>query len=278
MVSGSAALPVQMLERWREISGHTLLERYGMTEIGMALSNPLHGERRPGSSARRCPASRSAWSTSRRRRSRGAPGEIEVRGPGVFREYWRRPDATRDGVPDGWFRTGDVAVPTRRATASSGAQRRHHQDRRLQGSALEIEEVLREHPAIAECAVVGIPTRSGASGLPPWCRETGNAHIEEMQGVRERAARTVQGAGPVLLARSASQRDGQGREAAHQAALHHPAMTFRGSISVHGTIVSVRGRNGELRPVPLPLSSLAPAPGGCSRTPAPSAGRRTCPG
>ena len=48
MMSGSAALPVQMLERWREITGHTLLERYGMTEIGMALSNPLHGERRPG--------------------------------------------------------------------------------------------------------------------------------------------------------------------------------------------------------------------------------------
>src|SRR5207249_11576494 len=48
MVSGSAALPVRTLERWREISGHTLLERYGMTEFGMALSNPLHGERRPG--------------------------------------------------------------------------------------------------------------------------------------------------------------------------------------------------------------------------------------
>src|SRR5690606_12062943 len=48
MMSGSAALPVSTLERWRAISGHTLLERYGMTEIGMALSNPLHGERRPG--------------------------------------------------------------------------------------------------------------------------------------------------------------------------------------------------------------------------------------
>ena len=45
MMSGSAALPVRVLERWRDISGHTLLERYGMTEIGMALSNPLHGER-----------------------------------------------------------------------------------------------------------------------------------------------------------------------------------------------------------------------------------------
>src|SRR5208283_1520551 len=48
MVSGSAALPVSLLERWKEISGHALLERYGMTEIGMALSNPLHGERVPG--------------------------------------------------------------------------------------------------------------------------------------------------------------------------------------------------------------------------------------
>src|SRR4030095_16057715 len=48
MMSGSAALPVQTLERWREISGHTLLERYGMTEIGMALSNPLDGPRRAG--------------------------------------------------------------------------------------------------------------------------------------------------------------------------------------------------------------------------------------
>ena len=48
MMSGSAALPVHVLERWRDITGHTLLERYGMTEIGMALSNPLEGERRPG--------------------------------------------------------------------------------------------------------------------------------------------------------------------------------------------------------------------------------------
>jgi malonyl-CoA/methylmalonyl-CoA synthetase len=55
MVSGSAALPIQTLERWREISGHVLLERYGMTEIGMALSNPLRGERRPGSSGLHCP-------------------------------------------------------------------------------------------------------------------------------------------------------------------------------------------------------------------------------
>src|SRR3712207_1321939 len=55
MVSGSAALPVSVFERWRGITGHTLLERYGMTEIGMALSNPLHGERRPGTVGRPLP-------------------------------------------------------------------------------------------------------------------------------------------------------------------------------------------------------------------------------
>ena len=85
MMSGSAALPVQTLERWREISGHTLLERYGMTEIGMVLSNPLHGERRPGFVGTPLPG---------RRGPRSCDGEIEVRGPGVFAEYWNRPDET----------------------------------------------------------------------------------------------------------------------------------------------------------------------------------------
>lgn len=55
MVSGSAALPVPVLEKWKSITGHTLLERYGMTEIGMALSNPLHGVRVPGRSLQGVP-------------------------------------------------------------------------------------------------------------------------------------------------------------------------------------------------------------------------------
>jgi len=99
MMSGSAALPVRTLERWREITGHTLLERYGMTELGMVLSNPLHGERRPGSVGTPLPGVE----------VRLADGELEVRGPGVFLEYWRRPQETRDAFHDGWFRTGDLA-------------------------------------------------------------------------------------------------------------------------------------------------------------------------
>jgi len=158
MVSGSAALPVQMLERWREISGHTLLERYGMTEIGMALSNPLRGERRPGSVGMPLPTVETRVVDDEGRPVEpGTPGDLEIRGPSVFREYWRRPDATAEAFRDGWFRTGDVAV------VEDGYHRllgRRSVDIIKTGgfkvSALEIEEVLREHPAIAECAVVGI--------------------------------------------------------------------------------------------------------------------------
>ena len=158
MMSGSAALPAGILERWREITGHTLLERYGMTEIGMALANPLHGERRPGFVGTPLPGVEVQLAgESGAPVADGTPGEIEVRGPGVFLEYWQRPDETRAAFREGWFRTGDIAV------REDGAYRilgRASVDIIKTGgfkvSALEIEEVLRRHPAIAECAVVGV--------------------------------------------------------------------------------------------------------------------------
>ncbi len=158
MVSGSAALPVQRLERWREISGHVLLERYGMTEIGMALGNPLHGERRPGFVGTPLPGVEvHLVDDAGRVVPAGTPGEIEVRGAAVFLEYWRRPEATAEAFRDGWFRTGDVAVFENRAYRVLG---RSSVDIIKTGgfkvSALEVEEVLRTHPAIAECAVVGV--------------------------------------------------------------------------------------------------------------------------
>jgi len=159
MVSGSAALPVGTLERWKEISGHTLLERYGMTEIGMALSNPLRGRRRPGFVGTPLPGVELRLVDEQGQPvAPGTPGGIEVRGPGVFAEYWGRPEATRDAFRDGWFCTGDTAVVENGAYRILG--RTSIEILKTGGhkvSALEIEEALRAHPAVAECAVVGVP-------------------------------------------------------------------------------------------------------------------------
>src|SRR6185503_14332109 len=105
MMSGSAALPVHILERWREITGHTLLERYGMTEIGMALSNPLEGERRAGTVGRPLSGVEVRLMDPLSVVEPGAAGHIEVRGDQVFSEYWNRPEATVRAFREGWFMT-----------------------------------------------------------------------------------------------------------------------------------------------------------------------------
>ena len=157
MVSGSAALPVSTLEQWRRLTGHTLLERYGMTELGMVLSNTLDrrvpghvGEPMPGVEVRLVDDTGAAVPD-------GQPGELLVRGSQVFAGYWERPDATAEAFVDGWFRTGDVGVHEPGGYRLLG---RSSVDIIKTGgekvSALEIEEIYRTHPGIADCAVVGL--------------------------------------------------------------------------------------------------------------------------
>ncbi len=158
MVSGSAALPTDTFAQWRAISGDTLLERYGMTEIGMALSNQLHEERLPGYVGVPLPGVQVRLvDDDGNVVDPGSQGEIEVKSSSVFLEYWHHPDATDAAFHLGWFRTGDMA------TVEDGNYRilgRKSGDIIKSGgykiSALEIEDVLREHPDIRECAVVGI--------------------------------------------------------------------------------------------------------------------------
>ncbi|HSC34356.1 MAG TPA: acyl-CoA synthetase [Thermodesulfobacteriota bacterium] len=192
MVSGSAALPVSTLERWREISGHVLLERYGMTETGMALSNPLRGDRQPGRVGTPLPGVDVRLIDEGGRMIGGdGAGEIVVRGKNVFLEYWNNPEATNEGfMKGGWFMTGDIAE--RDAQDSYRILGRKSVDIIKSGgykiSALEIEEVLRAHPDIEECAVVGLEdkewgervcaalvlSRGGEvnlQSLREWCRE-----------------------------------------------------------------------------------------------------------
>lgn len=161
MVSGSAALPTSVHTHWERITGQRLLERYGMTEIGMALSNPLHGERRAGSVGLPLPGVdlRLVDEAGRVIGSENEAGEIQVRGPAVFAGYWNDPEATRRSFVDGgWFLTGDVATRERGYYRILG---RRSVDIIKSGgyklSALEIEGVLLEHPAVREAAVVGVP-------------------------------------------------------------------------------------------------------------------------
>ena len=160
MVSGSAALPISVLEQWQSLSGQLLLERYGMTEMGMAISNSYIGERRPGHIG--LPLSGVSIRIANENNElvdEGTQGEIQVKGSNVFSEYWNKPEATRATfTDDGWFKTGDIALFNKGSYKILG---RNSVDIIKSGgykiSALEIEEVLRTHPQINECGVVGIP-------------------------------------------------------------------------------------------------------------------------
>ncbi len=171
MVSGSMALPVPTMEKWREISGHTLLERYGMTEIGMALTNPLHGERKPGfvgmplpgvSVALRTMSGNDEAEDKRAAAEAGlvAVGELLVRGPTVFKRYWNKPEATASSFHDKWFMTGDIAGVD--ADGYFKILGRASADiLKVSGykiSALDIERDCLSHPKIAEIAVLGLPS------------------------------------------------------------------------------------------------------------------------
>ncbi|XP_068385261.1 malonate--CoA ligase ACSF3, mitochondrial [Eschrichtius robustus] len=180
MVSGSAALPLPVLERWKGITGHTLLERYGMTEIGMALSNPLTAARLPGSVGTPLPGVE-VRIVSESLQKDGYPyvvhaegneedtkvtpgfeekeGELLVRGPSVFREYWDKPEETKTAfTSDGWFKTGDTAVFK---DGSYWIRGRTSVDIIKSGgykvSALEVERLLLAHPSITDVAVIGVP-------------------------------------------------------------------------------------------------------------------------
>jgi malonyl-CoA/methylmalonyl-CoA synthetase len=160
MVSGSAALPISVMEKWCQISGHKLLERYGMTELGMAISNPYTGERKAGFVGKPLPGVDVKLVDERYDEVElGQPGEIIVKGNNVFKEYWKNTQATNESfTEDGWFKTGDIAVVEEGYYKIMG---RSSVDIIKSGgykiSALEIEEVLREYSSIADCAIVGVP-------------------------------------------------------------------------------------------------------------------------
>jgi malonyl-CoA/methylmalonyl-CoA synthetase len=161
--SGSAALPVTLAERWRAITGRIPLERFGMTEIGVGLTNVLDGERFPGCVGFPLPTVETRIVGDDGKDAE--MGELWIRGPSVFARYHRREEETRSAFvsdPAGggpWFRTGDTV--TREDGGPYKVLGRTSVDILKSGgyklSALEIEEVLREHAAVGEIAVIGLP-------------------------------------------------------------------------------------------------------------------------
>lgn len=160
-VSGSAPLPAQVLEEFRDLFGHTILERYGMSETIMNISNPYEGERRPGTVGFPLPGvSVRLLNHELRPVSEGETGEVYLRGPNVFGGYWRRDDATRDAFVDGYFKTGDLATRSSDGYFTLSGRK---SDLIISGGfniyPREIEEFLQEQAEIAEAAVVGLPDR-----------------------------------------------------------------------------------------------------------------------
>lgn len=158
-ISGSAACPVKLFKQWQALTKQTFLERYGMTEIGMGLSNPYVGERRAGAVGVPLPGVEVALFDEAGNCIDGddVPGEIRIKGNNVFLEYWNNIEATTASFTDGWFCTGDIAV---RENGYYRIMGRSSVDIIKSGgyklSALEIEGTLLTHDSIAECAVIGV--------------------------------------------------------------------------------------------------------------------------
>lgn len=159
-VSGSAPLPAQVLTAFREKFGHTILERYGMSETLMNISNPYEGERRPGSVGYPLPGvSVRIVDGSGSDVGDETVGELLVKGPNLFSGYWRRADATAEAfLPGGWFRTGDLAE---RSADGYYTLRGRRTDLIISGGfniyPREIEDLLLEQPGVLDAVVCGHP-------------------------------------------------------------------------------------------------------------------------
>ncbi|ONM37712.1 Long-chain-fatty-acid-CoA ligase-like protein [Zea mays] len=160
MMCGSSALPSPLMKRWEEVTGHRLLERYGMTEFVMALSNPLHGIRKEGTVGKPLPRIEAKIIMEDGAETTTGVGELCIRSPSLFKEYWKRPEVTAESFIDGgFFKTGDTVTVDEEGyfiiLGRTNADIMKFGGYKL--SALEIEAVLLEHDAVLECAVLGLP-------------------------------------------------------------------------------------------------------------------------
>jgi malonyl-CoA/methylmalonyl-CoA synthetase len=159
--AGSASLPADDFQRFEELTGHRILERYGMSETLFTLSNPYE-DRRPGTVGLPVPGCEvRIVDEEGREAGPDEPGEILVTSNGMMTRYWGRPDETRDSFRDGWFATGDIARRSRDGYVTIAGRKSVDfiKSGGFKISAREIEDVLRRHPRVRDVAVVGAPDR-----------------------------------------------------------------------------------------------------------------------
>lgn len=161
ITSGSDRLPDELFTGFQKTFGYTLLERYGMTETGMNCSNPLNGERRIGSVGMPLPGVevRVVHSETEDVIPIGDIGDVQLRGPNIFKGYWKQPDKTAASFSaDGWFRTGDLGYLEADGYLTLCGRSK---DLIISGGLNiyppEVERVIMEHPAVNACAVIGCP-------------------------------------------------------------------------------------------------------------------------
>ncbi|HXK55124.1 MAG TPA: AMP-binding protein, partial [Gammaproteobacteria bacterium] len=159
-ISGSAPLLEETFTAFEQRTGMRILERYGMTEVGMITSNPLQGERIPGSVGYFLPGVSGRVADDQGREvPRGTPGVLEITGPNVFKGYWRMPDKTASEFrPDGHFITGDIATMAEDGRIAIVGRAK---DLIISGGfniyPKEVELVIDDIEGVKESAVVGVP-------------------------------------------------------------------------------------------------------------------------
>jgi long-chain acyl-CoA synthetase len=193
-LSGGSAMPVEVLREFEETFGCTVLEGYGLSETSPVASfNHPHAERRAGSVGTPVAGVEMRLVDDDGNDVSGDdPGEIVIRGEGLMKGYWGRPEATAESIPDGWFRTGDVGrrdddgyffiVDRKKELIIRGGYNVYPR---------EIEEALYEHPSVAEVAVVGIEDRDLGEevGAAVALRPGADVDVDELRSfAKERVA------------------------------------------------------------------------------------------
>ncbi|MDR3566572.1 MAG: malonyl-CoA synthase [Syntrophobacteraceae bacterium] len=159
-VSGSAPLSIETFEKFTTVTGHTVLERYGMTEGGMFCSNPLVGKRRGGTVGFPLEGvSVRVAGDNNQPAGTGQIGEVQVKGDNIFRGYWRLPDKTKEEfTPDGFFKTGDMGKwDADGHLAIVGRSKDIVITGGLNVYPKEVEEAIDKMSGVAESAVIGTP-------------------------------------------------------------------------------------------------------------------------